>query len=165
MSKYLAVVSGAWYGAAGVDDVEEHVGGVLVVRAPWGNIYILPLGGTPQHCLRRRRGYGGVVFEGKLATSMFYVPRFPLIVALPARLRIATLTSPAWLHADDARSSFSSSQASWAASRCLESPPLVNAISHGSRSIMSPLSTNANLCRVLIRPSGKWNRAGMRYHI
>ena len=29
---------------------------------------------------------------------------------------------------------------------------------------MSPLSTNANLCRLLIRPLGEWSRAGMRYH-
>lgn len=29
---------------------------------------------------------------------------------------------------------------------------------------MSPLSTSANLCRLLIRPSGEWSRAGMRYH-
>ena len=29
---------------------------------------------------------------------------------------------------------------------------------------MSPLSTNANLCRLLILPSGKCSRAGMMYH-
>ena len=29
---------------------------------------------------------------------------------------------------------------------------------------MSPLSGNANLCRRLNRPSGKWSRAGLRYH-
>ena len=29
---------------------------------------------------------------------------------------------------------------------------------------MSPLSTNANLGRLLIRPSGEWSRAGMKYH-
>ena len=28
---------------------------------------------------------------------------------------------------------------------------------------MSPFSTNANLCRLLIRLSGEWTRAGMRY--
>ena len=27
---------------------------------------------------------------------------------------------------------------------------------------MSPLSTNANLCRLLIRPSDEWSRANMR---
>ena len=29
---------------------------------------------------------------------------------------------------------------------------------------MSPLSTNANICRPLIRPSGEWSRAGMIRH-
>ena len=29
---------------------------------------------------------------------------------------------------------------------------------------MSPVSTNANLCRFLIVPSGEWSRAGIRYH-
>ena len=29
---------------------------------------------------------------------------------------------------------------------------------------MCPLSTNAKLCRLLIRLSGEWGRAGMRYH-
>ena len=29
---------------------------------------------------------------------------------------------------------------------------------------MSPLSTNANLCRLLILPSGECSRAGMMYH-
>ena len=29
---------------------------------------------------------------------------------------------------------------------------------------MSPLSTNANLCRFLILLSGEWSRAGRRYH-
>ena len=29
---------------------------------------------------------------------------------------------------------------------------------------MSPLSTNVNLCRLLIQQSGEWSRAGMTYH-
>ena len=29
---------------------------------------------------------------------------------------------------------------------------------------MPPLSTRASLCRLFIRPSGEWSRAGMRYH-
>ena len=29
---------------------------------------------------------------------------------------------------------------------------------------MSLLSTNANLCRLFIRPSGEWSKTGMRYH-
>ena len=91
-------------------------------------------------------------------------PRFPLIVVLPKGYVLPPCPSPAYLHDDDARSSFSSSGASWPASRCLESPPLENVISHGSRSTMSPFSTNANLCRLLIRPSGESSRAGMRYH-
>ena len=33
----------------------------------------------------------------------------------------------------------------------------------GAGVLMSPLS-NANLCRILIRPPGEWSRAGMRYH-
>ena len=90
--------------------------------------------------------------------------RFPVIVALQDGCVLLLLTPPAWRHADDARSSFASSGASWVASLDLESPPLVNVISHESRSTMSPLSTNANLCRLLIRPSGEWSRAGMRYH-
>lgn len=29
---------------------------------------------------------------------------------------------------------------------------------------MPPLSANANLCRLFIRPSGEWSRAGTVYH-
>ena len=29
---------------------------------------------------------------------------------------------------------------------------------------ISPLSANATLCRLMIRPSGEWSRAGMGYH-
>ena len=90
--------------------------------------------------------------------------RFPVIVALQDGCVLLLLTPPAWRHADDARSSFASSEASRAASLGLEFPPLVNVTSHGSRSTMSPLSTNVHLCRLLMRPSGEWSRAGMRYH-
>ena len=78
----------------------------------------------------------------------------------------ATLTRPAWRHADDARSIFASSKASLAASRCLQSLRLliVCAISHGSRRTMSPIFPNANLCRLLILPSGECSWAGMMYH-
>ena len=47
----------------------------------------------------------------------------------------------------------------WAGSRCLASPPLVNAINQGGRSTISRISTNADRCRPLIRPSGEWRRA------
>ena len=92
-----------------------------------------------------------------------HVSSFPGDRGSASKVRAATLTSPAWRHADDARSSFSS-EAPWAVSRCLESLTLVNAVNHGSSSAMSPLSTNANLCRPFIKPSGEWSRAGMRYH-
>ena len=94
--------------------------------------------------------------EGNLATSAFHFSSFHADRGSISRLHAATLTPPAWLHADDARSSFFSSEASWAASRCLQSPTPVNAISDGSRSTMSPLSINANFCRLLIRLSGEW---------
>ena len=29
---------------------------------------------------------------------------------------------------------------------------------------MLPLSTNAKFCRLLVRPSGEWSRAGVRYY-
>ena len=80
------------------------------------------------------------------------------------RLRAATLTPPAWRHTDDARSRFASFEGSRAASLGLESLPLVNVISHGSRSTMSPLLNNANHCHFLILPSGERSRADMRYH-
>ena len=102
--------------------------------------------------------------DENLDTSVLHISSVPGDRGSARRLRAATLTLPAWRHADDARSSFASSEASWAASLGLEFPTLVNAISHGSRSTMSPLSTNANLCRLLMRPSGEWSRAGMRYH-
>ena len=105
-----------------------------------------------------------MVFGWDLDTSVFHVSSFPSDRDSAKRLRAATLTPPAWRHADDARSSFASSEASRAASIGLESLHLVNAISHGSRSTTSPLSTNANLCRFLILPFGEWSRAGMRYH-
>ena len=115
--KSLTVVSRASKGAAGADDIKEHLGGVLVIRAPWGSISIFPLGGTHQHCLCRRHGYGGVIFGGNLAASVFRFSSFPADRGSASRLRASTLTPPAWLHADDARSSFSS-EASWVASRC-----------------------------------------------
>ena len=102
--------------------------------------------------------------EGNLAASVFHVSSFPVVRYSASWFRAATLAPPAWLHADDARSSCSSSEASWAASRCLQSPPLVNAINRGSRGNMSPISTNANLYRLLIRSSSEWSRGGMRYH-
>ena len=102
--------------------------------------------------------------DGNLDTSVFHVSSLPSDHGCARRLRAATLTPPAWRHADDAHSSFASSEASRAASLGLESLLLVNAISHGRRSTMSYLSTSANLCRFLILPSGEWSRAGMRYH-
>ena len=72
--------------------------------------------------------------EGNLATSLFHVSSFPADRGPVKRLPAANLTLAAWLNGDDARSSFSSSEASWAASRCLETRPLVNATSHGSQS-------------------------------
>ena len=95
---------------------------------------------------------------------MFHVSLFPADRDFARRLRAVTLTRPVWRHADDARSSFASSEASWAASRCLKSPLPVYATGHGNRSTMPPLYTNANVCRLFIRPSGEWSRAGMRYH-
>ena len=102
--------------------------------------------------------------DGNLDTSVFYVSSVPSDRGSAKRLRAATLTPPAWRHTDDARSRFASFEGSRAASLGLESLPLVNTISHGSTSTMSPLSTNANLCRFLILQSGEWSRAGMRYH-
>ena len=43
-----------------------------------------------------------------------------------------------------------------------ECPLLAYVISHGSRN--ATLSTSANLCRLLILPSGEWSRAGMIYY-
>ena len=106
-----------------------HFGGIAAV---------FHLGGTRQHCLRRRprirrrrqkRSWGR-----DLAASVIHASSFPADRGSASRLRAASLTPPAWLHIDDARSSFSSSEASWTAARCMESSPLVNAISHGSGS-------------------------------
>ena len=63
-----------------------------------------------------------------MATSIFHVSSFPAEGGPARRLCAATLTHPAWRHANDVRSSFASSEASWVASRCLESPRLVYAI-------------------------------------
>ena len=92
---------------------------------------------------------------------MLHVSSFPAVRGSAKRVRAATSTPAAWQHADNARSSFASSEASWAASCCLTSLRLVYDISHGSRKTMSLLSTNANLGRLLILPSGECSRAGM----
>ena len=57
---------------------------------------------------------------------------------------IATSTPPAQRHADDARSSLASSEASWAAFFDLVSPRLVDEISYRISRITPPLPTNAN---------------------
>ena len=101
------------------------------------------------------------MFGGELGRQCF--SSFPADRGSAGKLGAATLN--AWRHTDDALSSFVSSEASWAASRCLKPSLLVYAIDHGSRSNMSPLYTSVNLSRLLIRPLIEWNRAGMRYHI
>ena len=102
--------------------------------------------------------------EGNFATNLLHVSSFPAGRGSVRRVRAATLTPPAWRHADDARSSFVSSEASWTASRCLESLRLVYTINHESRRTMSPLSTNANFCHLLILSCGACSRAGTMYH-
>lgn len=46
---------------------------------------------------------------------------------------------------------------------CPESPSLDDAISHGFMKLCPRLSTNANLCRLLIRPSDEWGKTGIIY--
>ena len=42
---------------------------------------------------------------------------------------------------------------------------MVDCISHRCRSTKYPLFTNANLCDLLVRPSGERSRAGVSYRI
>ena len=79
--------------------------------------------------------------------------RIPLLFR-KLRLRAAIFTSPVSRPDDDVRSSFASSESSWVASRCLEAPRLVYVISHGNRRTKFSIFNNANVCRLLIRPSG-----------
>ena len=44
------------------------------------------------------------------------------------------------------------------------SPRIEYPTSLGSRKAVSPLSTNAILCRLLMRPSGECSGAGIMYH-
>ena len=46
-------------------DVEEHLGGVGVIRVARGRISIFDVGGA-RHNQSRRRGHGGVVFAEEL---------------------------------------------------------------------------------------------------
>ena len=103
-------------------------------------------GGARQHCAHRHCGNGGVIVGRELRHQ-----------CAPRRLVSAEIGSARRVRAaaDGFRSSFASSEASWAAYRCLESLFLVYAISHGSRRTMFPLTTTAKLCRLLILPSGE----------
>ena len=56
-----------------------------------------------------------MIFGEELINGALHVSLFPLILALPEVCVRVTLTLPASLHADGARSSFSSSEGSWAA--------------------------------------------------
>ena len=133
---------------AGADDVEQYLGGVFVIRVPRESIFILYLGGALHHCIHRRRDNGGVVFGRKIGRRRG--PRLP--VACCARrchnggLWYFHPSSLAIRRQHPVRAS-PLPERSWAASPCLKSPRLVRAISEGIKRALSPLSTNASLCR------------------
>ena len=104
MSKHLTVVSGAGEGASGADDVEEHLRGVPVVRAPWGGAFSSsPSVALASTASAAAADTAALSSEGNLTTSVFHVS-LPADCGSASRLRAATLTPPAWLHDDDARS-------------------------------------------------------------
>ena len=73
----LPVVSGARWGAAGADDVEEHLGRVLIVQAPRGSVFVLYLSGARQHCSCCGRENSSVVF----GWEFYYQRSVRLVVA------------------------------------------------------------------------------------
>lgn len=121
----LAVVSGPRWEALAVEEVDYHLVGLLVIRAPGGSIFSFNVGDACSTAAAA--GTATWSLAAGLASSVLHVSSFTpernsarLLLAVP-------FIPPAWRHADDARSSFASSEASWVAFRWRESPRLVMA--------------------------------------
>lgn len=152
MSEALTIVFVPRQSATGSYNIEEHLGGVLVVRAPRRSISFVYFGGTRQHHRRHRRrrnrcGDHSVVFRRKLATRVADISALPAERTSARRLRDATLTprvATRWSRTivlSLSRNLFLG---------CVP-PSLVYAVSNWCSKTMPPLSTNTKLSRLLMR--------------
>ena len=98
--------------------------------------------------------------SGNFAFTRSHVASFLGTLGSARGLRAATATHPGWRHADDALLTFASSVASRAESLRLADVRRAYPISHGSKRVISPRSTDANLSRRFTRPSCECSKAG-----
>lgn len=82
------------------------------MRMPRGIISIFYVDVDRRPWSHRRRRHGDMVLGGNLANPMFDVSSFPAEQDSGRRVRTVTLAPPMWQRADNARSSFASSEAS-----------------------------------------------------
>ena len=155
----MAIIQGADRALRGGGDVEENPGGVLLVRTSRGCASVLYRVSNRQLCGRHSGGSDRVVWRQK-----FGHPRGPhLLVACRARLcRKGTCcdfylsrVTTRWQRAFELRLSLSFLGV--IPLSCVSS--LCYIVSHGSRQAISLLSTNENICRLLLRPSSERSRA------